>query len=63
MKRQMQDFEKVRNRELDIVQKLECQTIRREEEKLRRNEKCVIRTEMSKIYKKKLISCIFDKIF
>ena len=27
MKRQMQDFEKVRNRELEIVQKLECQTI------------------------------------
>ena len=38
IKRQMQDFEKVRNRELEIVQKLECQTIRKEEEKLRRNE-------------------------
>ena len=37
MKRQMQDFEKVRNRELEIVQKLECQTIRKEEEKNRRN--------------------------
>ena len=27
MKTQMQDFEKVRNRELEIVQKLECQNI------------------------------------
>ena len=61
MKRQMQDFEKVRNRELEIVQKLECQTIRREEEKLRRNEERIIRTEMAKIYQKKLISCVFAK--
>ena len=61
MKRQMQDFEKVRNRELEIVQKLECQTIRKEEEKLRRNEERIIRTEMAKIYQKKLISCVFAK--
>ena len=61
MKRQMQDFEKVRNRELEILQKLECQTIRREEEKLRRNEERIIRTEMAKIYQKKLISCVFAK--
>ena len=63
MKRQMQDFEKVRNRELEIVQKLECQTIRKEEEKLRRNEERVIRSEMAKIYQKKLISCVFSKNF
>ena len=61
MKRQMQDFEKVRNRELEIVQKLECQTIRKEEEKLRRNEERGIRTDMKKIYQKKLISCVFAK--
>ena len=61
IKRQMQDFEKVRNRELEIVQKLECQTIRKEEEKLRRNEERAIRTQMAKIYQKKLISCVFAK--
>ena len=61
MKRQMQDFEKVRNRELEIVQKLECQTIRKEEEKIRRNEERATRMEMSKIYQKKLISCVFAK--
>ena len=61
MKRHMHDFEKVRNRELEIVQKLECQTIRKEEEKLRRHEERIIRTEMAKIYQKKLISCVFAK--
>ena len=61
MKRQMQDFEKVRNRELEIVQKLECQTIRKDEEKNRRNQERVIRTKMAKIYQKKLISSVFAK--
>ena len=61
MKRQMQDFEKVRNRELEIVQKLECQTIRKEEEKNRRNQERAIRTKMAKIYQKKLISTVFAK--
>ena len=61
MKRQMQDFEKVRNRELEIVQKLECQTIRKEEERNRRNQERVIRTKMAKIYQKKLISTVFAK--
>ena len=61
MKRQIQDFERVRNRELEIVQKLECQTIRKEEEKIRRNEERTTRMEMSKIYQKKLISCVFAK--
>ena len=61
IKRQMQDFEKVRNRELEIVQKLECQTIRKEEEKNRRNQERAIRTKMAKIYQKKLISTVFAK--
>ena len=61
IKRQMQDFEKVRNRELEIVQKLECQTIRKEEEKNRRNQERAIRTNMAKIYQKKLISTVFAK--
>ena len=61
IKRQMQDFEKVRNRELEIVQKLECQTIRKEEEKNRRNQERAIRTQMAKIYQKKLISTVFAK--
>ena len=61
MKRQMQAFEKVRNRELEIVQKLECQTIRKEEEKNRRNNERAIRTKMAKIYQKKLISTVFAK--
>ena len=61
MKRQMQAFEKVRNRELEIVQKLECQTIRKEEEKNRRNKERAIRTKMAKIYQKKLISTVFAK--
>ena len=61
IKRQMQDFEKVRNRELEIVQKLECQTIRKDEEKNRRNQERAIRTKMAKIYQKKLISTVFAK--
>ena len=61
MKGQIQEFEKVRNRELEIVQKLEMQEIRREEEKLRRNIERDVRMKMAKIYQKKLVSCMFAK--
>ena len=61
MKEQIQDFEKVRNRELEIVQKLEMQEIRREQEKQRRNIERDVRMEMAKIYQKKLVSCMFAK--
>ena len=61
MKTQMQDFEKVRNRELEIVQKLECQTIWKEEEKNLWNPERAIRTKMGKIYQQKLISILFTK--
>ena len=61
MKDQIQDFEKVRNRELEIVQKLEKQEERREKEKIRRNIERDVRMEMAKIYQKKLVSCMFAK--
>jgi len=40
---------------------LECQTIRKDEEKNRRNQERAIRTKMAKIYQKKLISTVFAK--
>ena len=61
MKRQMQEFEKVRNRELEIVQKFETRAVRKEEEKKRRNEERLIRTQMAQTYQKKLISRVFAK--
>ena len=54
MKQQMQVFERVRNRELEFVQKLEMQTIRKKEKFVKIWQKHI---------KKKLISCVFSKSY
>ena len=61
MKEQIQYFEKVRNRELEIVEKLEIQEIKREQEKTRRNIERDVRIEMNKIYQKKISFLYFCK--
>ncbi|MCQ2817526.1 MAG: hypothetical protein MJ252_09710 [archaeon] len=61
MKEQEQEFERIRNRQLNIVQKLENRERRRKEEKERRDLEKKLRADMGKIYHKKLISCVYSK--